>query len=50
MNDIDLGTLIKELKKKAGFTQLELPNLTRVGKTIIFDIEKKLYNLMVCKQ
>lgn len=40
MNDFDLGTLIKEHRKKAGLTQLELANLAGVGKTTVFDIEK----------
>lgn len=40
MNDLDLGTLIKDHRKKAGLTQLELANLAGVGKTTVFDIEK----------
>ena len=40
MDDFDLGTLIKEHRKKAGLTQLELANLAGVGKTTVFDIEK----------
>lgn len=40
MNNFDLGTLIKEHRKKAGLTQLELANLAGIGKTTIFDIEK----------
>ena len=40
MNDPDLGTLIKEHRKEAGLTQLELANLAGVGKTTVFDIEK----------
>jgi HTH-type transcriptional regulator/antitoxin HipB len=40
MGDFDLGALLKEHRKKAGLTQLELANLAGVGKTTIFDIEK----------
>ena len=38
MNDFDLGALIKDHRKKAGLTQLELANLAGVGKTTVFDI------------
>lgn len=40
MNDFDLGFFIKEHRKLAGLTQLELANLAGVGKTTVFDIEK----------
>lgn len=40
MNDFDLGLFIKEHRKVAGLTQLELANLAGVGKTTVFDIEK----------
>ena len=40
MEDFDLGALVKEHRKKAGLTQLELANLAGVGKTTVFDIEK----------
>jgi y4mF family transcriptional regulator len=40
MNDFDLGALIKDHRKKAGLTQLELANLAGVGKTTVFDVEK----------
>jgi len=40
MNDFNLGALVKEHRKKAGLTQLELANLAAVGKTTVFDIEK----------
>lgn len=40
MNDFDLGALIKDHRKMAGLTQLELANLAGVGKTTVFDIEK----------
>ncbi|MFV8467378.1 helix-turn-helix transcriptional regulator [Flavobacterium sp. LB1P62] len=40
MNDFNLGLFIKEHRKQAGLTQLELANLAGVGKTTIFDIEK----------
>lgn len=40
MNDFDLGASIKDHRKKAGLTQLELANLAGVGKTTVFDIEK----------
>lgn len=40
MDDFNLGLFIKEHRKKAGLTQLELANLAGIGKTTIFDIEK----------
>ena len=40
MNDFDLGSFIKDHRKKAGLTQLELANLAGIGKTTVFDIEK----------
>ena len=40
MNNFDLGLFIKEHRKKAGLTQLQLANLAGVGKTTVFDIEK----------
>lgn len=40
MNYFDLGALIKDHRKEAGLTQLELANLAGVGKTTVFDIEK----------
>lgn len=40
MNNLDLGSLIKEHRRKAGLTQLELANLAGIGKTTVFDIEK----------
>lgn len=40
MSDFDLGLMVKEHRKKAGLTQLELANLAGVGKTTVFDIEK----------
>lgn len=40
MSDLDLGTLVRDHRKKAGLTQLELANLAGVGKTTVFDIEK----------
>ena len=40
MDDFDLGSLVKNHRKKAGLTQLELANLAGVGKTTVFDIEK----------
>ena len=40
MEDCNLGSLIKEHRKMAGLTQLELANLAGVGKTTVFDIEK----------
>lgn len=55
MNDFNLGTLVKDHRKKAGRTQLELANLAGVGKTTVFDIEKnketvRWNNLMVVLQ
>ena len=40
MDNFDLGALVKDHRKKAGLTQLELANLAGVGKTTVFDIEK----------
>ena len=40
MDDFDLGTFIKDHRKKAGLTQLKLADLAGVGKTTVFDIEK----------
>lgn len=40
MNDFDLGAFVKDHRKQAGLTQLELANLAGVGKTTVFDIEK----------
>jgi y4mF family transcriptional regulator len=40
MNDFDLGKLIKEHRKAAGLTQLQLADLAGIGKTTVFDIEK----------
>ncbi|HBU77134.1 MAG TPA: transcriptional regulator [Muricauda sp.] len=40
MKDFDLGSMVKNHRKKAGLTQLELANLAGVGKTTVFDIEK----------
>lgn len=40
MNDFNLGIFIKEHRKEAGLTQLQLANLAGVGKTTVFDIEK----------
>ncbi|WP_318342854.1 helix-turn-helix domain-containing protein [Flagellimonas baculiformis] len=40
MSDFDLGLMVKNHRKKAGLTQIELANLAGIGKTTIFDIEK----------
>ncbi|USD25912.1 helix-turn-helix domain-containing protein [Flagellimonas marinaquae] len=40
MSDFDLGLMVKNHRKKAGLTQLELANLAGIGKTTVFDIEK----------
>jgi y4mF family transcriptional regulator len=40
MFDFDLGFMVKNHRKKAGLTQLELANLAGIGKTTVFDIEK----------
>lgn len=40
MDSFDLGLFVKEHRKQAGLTQLELANLAGVGKTTVFDIEK----------
>lgn len=40
MNDFNLGHFIKEHRKAAGLTQLQLADLAGIGKTTVFDIEK----------
>ena len=40
MNDLNLGAFIKDHRKKAGLTQLQLADLAGIGKTTVFDIEK----------
>jgi len=40
MNDLDLGAFIKDHRKIAGLTQLQLADLAGIGKTTVFDIEK----------
>lgn len=40
MFDFDLGLMVKNHRKKAGLTQIELANLAGIGKTTVFDIEK----------
>ena len=40
MFDFDLGFMVKNHRKKAGLTQLELATLAGIGKTTVFDIEK----------
>ena len=37
---LEIGTLVRELRRKAGLSQLELARLAGVGKTVVFDIEK----------
>lgn len=39
-----LGTNIKEARKKAGLTQMELAKLTNLSRSYIGDIEKDRYN------
>jgi y4mF family transcriptional regulator len=40
MSDFDLGLMVKNHRKKAGLTQIELANFAGIGKTTVFDIEK----------
>ena len=40
MLDFDLGFMVKNHRKKAGLTQIELANLAGIGKTTVFDIER----------
>ncbi|GLU45254.1 helix-turn-helix domain-containing protein [Allomuricauda sp. NBRC 101325] len=40
MDNFNLGSMVRDHRKKAGLTQLELANLAGVGKTTVFDIEK----------
>ena len=37
---IDLGTVVRQHRKTAGLSQLELAELAGVGKTSVFDVEK----------
>jgi HTH-type transcriptional regulator / antitoxin HipB len=36
----ELGTLIKEHRKKSGLSQQQLAEMVGVGKTVVFDLEK----------
>ena len=40
MSHFNLGSFIKEHRKKAGLTQSQLADMAGVGKTTVFDIEK----------
>jgi y4mF family transcriptional regulator len=40
MSSFDLGLMVKNHRKKAGLTQIELAKLAGIGKTTVFDIEK----------
>ena len=40
MDDYNLGLFVKEHRKHAGLTQLQLADLAGIGKTTVFDIEK----------
>jgi HTH-type transcriptional regulator/antitoxin HipB len=37
---VAIGEAIRQYRKKAGLTQLQLAELAEVGKTVVFDIEK----------
>jgi DNA-binding XRE family transcriptional regulator len=40
MTDFNLELFVKQHRKNAGLTQLQMTNLAEVGKTIVFVIEK----------
>ncbi len=40
MNNCSIGSIIRQHRKAAGLTQIELAQLAGVGKTSVFDIEK----------
>jgi len=40
LESIHLATVIKKHRKAAGLSQLQLAEMSGVGKTVIFDIEK----------
>ncbi len=40
MNANEIGRMIRDHRKKAGLSQLELAKLAGTGKTAVFDIEK----------
>lgn len=40
MNGMDIGLMIRFHRKKSGLSQQALSELSGVGKTVIFDIEK----------
>lgn len=40
MNVEEIGTIVRENRKNAGLSQIELAQLAGVGKTSVFDIEK----------
>lgn len=40
LDEKNLSNLIRSYRKKAGLSQLELAELSGVGKTLIFDVEK----------
>lgn len=40
MNPKEIGQMIRDHRKKAGLSQLELAKLAGTGKTAVFDIEK----------
>lgn len=43
----NLSELIKNHRKRAGLTQLELAELAGVGKTLVFNVEKNLSNIQL---
>ena len=40
MTSIEIGQLLRAVRKKSGLTQLMLAKMAGVGKTVVFDIEK----------
>ena len=40
MTSIEIGQLLRAVRKKSGLTQLMLAKMAGVGKTVVFDMEK----------
>ena len=47
LNDKTLPAIIKNTRKKAGLSQLELAELAGVGKTLVFNIENGRINVQL---
>lgn len=40
MTSVQIGILVRNVRKKSGLTQLQLADLAGIGKTAVFDLEK----------